>query len=211
MSVRAGLAALLLLLAGCAARRTTLGAGPGVVVLQDMPTGTTEVRPALVLEVSRRPPPELRLGFVSHATLGFHDARAMGDIYRWYLRTDGEDAGLRLLLLWPGMLVAPFFTASMEGGRGLSLRLAPTARAPSLEFGGQAGLWLHWSAPDWKADLTAGPWGGLEVPLGDRTSLGLRSWVNVPLVYSLTHGGEGWMYGGRAVVTVDLGGGAKAP
>jgi len=195
---------------GCGAlitgRRNTIGTGPAVITLADVTPGEIALRPGITLEGGQLPPEHLPWGLAIHYSFTFHDHQAIRDMYAWYFDApDAESQAVRLGAGWPGLIMGPFLTTSIDHMLGIHVALSQRPRAPTFEGGLLYGLWTHWSDPDWKFDLVVGTWVGADKPLGSRTRLGVRGTVQSLVAHSLVHNPNGTILMARLVLSVELG------
>jgi len=198
------------LTSGCGAmitgRRNTIGTGPALITLTNMEPDEVELRPGVTLEGGQLPPEHQPWGLAIRYSFTFHDVQAIRNIYTWYFDApDAESQAVRLGAGWPGLIVGPFLTPSIDHMLGIHVALSQRPSATTFEGGVLYGLWMHWSDPDWKFDLGVGTWVGADKPLGPRTRLGVRGTVQSLLAHGLVHNPNGTILTARLVLSVELG------
>ena len=114
-----------------------------------------------------------------------HDWETIGNVYKWYNKGDKDDVTLKYTLLFPGLLIAPFFGSNLASGFGLVVYTAPQAPSFYFDAGGQLAIFLRPSDPDLKFDIGFGAYGGLGFDFSAHVGLGLRVLWSPAAIHSL--------------------------
>lgn len=163
--------------------------------------GETTTRPALQIETRLSPPSDRPVGMVTRSAISFHDAQIIKQVASWYAPGNSEDALVRTLLLWPGLLSGPILGSKATSGVGMRIRFGDGRFTPSLEAGFHSSLWTHASQKEMPFDLCVGTWGSFQMSLGDKFGLGMRTTYDLPIYHTLAGLSEG-IIGGSVVLTM---------
>ena len=170
--------------------RYIAGLGTGAFLLS--PTGDhTEYRgdPALIFQGRRVALFSEQFGFEFIQSLVMHDWETMGDIYRWYFRDTDDDpstsnVGTKLLLLWPGLFLAPLAGSNLGTGVGFIGYTSESSPSLFLDAGAEFQFMLRPSDDDFILDIGLGFYAGFGVELSSRTSFSMRASFVPPLFHA---------------------------
>jgi hypothetical protein len=168
----------------------TGGAGLGFFALS--PTGDhTSYRgdPALILQGRRVASVSRQFGFEFITSAVFHDWEVMGDAYEWYFTDTDDDpdrsnVGAKLLLLWPGLVLVPFFGANLGTAVGGIFYFSPKAPSFFIDAGAELQFMLRPSDDDFLVDVGFGFYGGFGIELTDRLGMSIRTSFVPPLFHA---------------------------
>ncbi len=121
-------------------------------------------------------------GFELGNAVSIHDFETIGSVYRWY--GNGENQGVKFLLLWPGLVLAPFFGANIGGTAGAIGYFRPVNPAPWLAGGLQLNLYLRPSEPAFRADFGPAVYLLLGVDFTRVVGLAARFEAGVPIFHA---------------------------
>jgi hypothetical protein len=155
--------------------------------------GLTLLQPGIGLESRAITPWSDHFAFERVASLVFHDFQTVSNVYGWYFEED-KYRGMKLLYLWPGLLLAPLAGSNMSGGAGLVWYSHATAPSFSVDMGVQMTLFLRPSTPQFIADFGMGLYAGMGIDFSKNVGLGVRLSYTPPLFHGLASQGrsEAW-------------------
>jgi hypothetical protein len=185
----------------------TLGLGPSLVFWPPGPDDESgDVAPSIAVETRNVFLTSGRyIGWEWTNDVVFHDFQAMGDAYDWYFREPEEGGlsqGVKLGLLWPGLILIPFGGANYTTGGGLIVYTSPSAPAAFFDVGAQLNLFLRLSDPDFKADFSIGAYGGGGYEINDFLSVSARLNWGTPLIHNIQNDTAGSIW--TMLVTTNL-------
>ncbi len=120
-----------------------------------------------------------------------HDLETVRAIYRWYFSGTPEQAMLRSVALFPGLVLAPMAGAHATRGPGLRLYTAGGWPVAYLATGVRGGLFIRPSEEEMLADITGGIWSELGAEVSRHLAMSARASCDLPLIMRYhSRGGE---------------------
>lgn len=168
-----------------------MGVGPALFHLQLGGAGRSFslVQPAIALESRSIRPWSDHFATEQVASFVFHDFQTVSNVYGWYFQED-EYRGMKLLYLWPGLILAPLAAGNLSWGAGIVWYSHPTEPSFSVDLGAQVTLFLRPSTPEFIADFGMGLYAGAGVDLARNVGLGVRVAYTPPLFHGLASQGQ---------------------
>jgi hypothetical protein len=180
-----------------------MGLGPALFHLQlgGPFRGVSLTQPAIAIESRSITPWSEHFATERMASLVFHDFQTVSDVYGWYFEED-EYREMKLLYLWPGLILAPLAGSNLSWGAGLVWFSHPTGPSVSMHVGAHATLFLRPSTPQFIADVGLGVYAGVGLDLSESVSLGVRVSYTPPLFHGLASQGQASSW--TSVATLNL-------
>ena len=168
-----------------------MGLGPALFHLQLGGAGRSFslVQPAIALESRAIRPWSDHFATEQVASLVFHDFQTVSNVYGWYFEED-KYRGMKLLYLWPGLILAPLAGSNLSWGAGLVWYSHPTVPSFSVDLGAHVTLFLRPSTPQFIADFGMGLYAGAGLDLSESVALGVRVSYTPPLFHGLASQGQ---------------------
>jgi hypothetical protein len=170
-------------------RRSNLGGiGAGAFLLSaDASIQVNGSSPAIVVQARRISLVSEQFGFELLSSVVFHDWETMGDIYHWYFTDTDDDpdrsnVGTKILLLWPGLILAPFAGANYGMGFGGIFYVSPKAPSLFIDAGGELSLLLQPSS-EFNVDVGLGFYAGLGLEFSERIGMSVRTVYQAPVFH----------------------------
>lgn len=144
--------------------------------------------PSITFEYRRLNPLGAYVAFEWNSTLNIQDFKTIGRFYDWYF-AKGDDRTTRLLLLWPGLILAPLAGSNFSTGPGFAFFTSDLPPRLSFDLGMQATAFLRPSFDSLRFDVGVQSFAGLSYQATTSFGFGVRGSYGVPIFHGLD---EGW-------------------